>query len=128
MKYFIVRTNLYRGGDVEEILTSNGDIKYYDKTTAETIADNKTMHDWQYHYFAVEEKLLAYYRKNEKLAEQRTKYRRAKEAARQEAIDWQTDFPNHDYTWGEIAEYQTYFERLGRRYGLLREFRENLIC
>lgn len=128
MKYFIVRTDLYRGGDVEEILTSNGNIKYYDKATAEMLASNKTMHDRQYHYFAVEEKYLAYYRKNEKLAERRAKYLRAKEAARQEAIDWQADFPNHNYSWGEMAEFEAYFEKLGRRYGLLREFRDNCIC
>ena len=64
MKYFIVRTDLYRGGDVEEILTSNGNIKYYDKATAEMLASNKTMHYWQYHYFAVEEKYKAHYQES----------------------------------------------------------------
>lgn len=55
-------------------------------------------------------------------------YQEMKEKARNEAIDWQHDFPNHSYSWGEVAAWAEYFERLGRRYGLLTEFRENGIC
>ena len=55
-------------------------------------------------------------------------YETKKEMARQEAIDWQNDFCNHDYTYGELAESGYYFEKLGRKYGLLKEFRENGIC
>ena len=56
------------------------------------------------------------------------KYQKAKEKARNEAIEWQLDFCNHNYSWGELSEFQSYFENLGKRYGLLREFRENGIC
>lgn len=56
-----------------------------------------------------------------------TEYRRRKADAQYKAIEWQTDFENHTYTWGELADWQAYFERLGRRYGLLKEFRENCI-
>jgi hypothetical protein len=31
-------------------------------------------------------------------------------------------------SWGELADWQEHFEKLGRRYGLLQEFRENSIC
>jgi hypothetical protein len=31
-------------------------------------------------------------------------------------------------SWGELAYWQEYFEKLGKRYGLLTEFRENCIC
>ena len=55
-------------------------------------------------------------------------YEIKKEMARQETIDWQNDFCNHDYTYGELAEFGYYFEKLGKRYGLLKEFRENGIC
>ena len=55
-------------------------------------------------------------------------YQEMKEKVRNEAIDWQYDFPNHSYSWGEVADWAAYFERLGRRYGLLTEFRENGIC
>lgn len=57
-----------------------------------------------------------------------SKYQEMKEKVRNEAIDWQYDFPNHSYSWGEIADWADHFERLGRRYGLLTEFRENGIC
>lgn len=55
-------------------------------------------------------------------------YEIKKEMARREAIDWQNDFCNHNYSYGELAEFGYYFEKLGKRYGLLKEFRENGIC
>ena len=55
-------------------------------------------------------------------------YETKKEMARQEAIDWQNNLFNHNYSYGELAEFVYYFEKLGRRYGLLKEFRENGIC
>ena len=55
-------------------------------------------------------------------------YQKRKEQVRQEAIEWQLDFSNHNYSWGELTIWQEHFERLGRRYGLLREFHENAIC
>ena len=53
------------------------------------------------------------------------KYQIEKEKARQKAIDWQMDFCNNNYSWGELADYGGYFERLARRYGLVKEFKEN---
>lgn len=55
-------------------------------------------------------------------------YALRKADVREQAIRWSYDFCNHDYSYGELAYYQDYFEKLGRRYGLLREFRENAIC
>ena len=55
-------------------------------------------------------------------------YEAKKEIARQEAIEWQNNLFNHNYSYGELAEFGYYFEKLGRRYGLLKEFRENGIC
>lgn len=52
-------------------------------------------------------------------------YAQKKESVRQAAIDWQADFVNNDYSYGELAERFAYFERLARRYGLVGEFREN---
>lgn len=54
-----------------------------------------------------------------------TKYQIGKMRREREAIEWQHDFENHNYSWGELAEWDAYFEKLGRRYGLLTEFREN---
>lgn len=44
------------------------------------------------------------------------------------AIEWQLDYGNHNYSYGELADFCEYFRRLGKRYGLLREFHENGIC
>lgn len=57
-----------------------------------------------------------------------TNYETKKEMVKQEAIDWQNDFGNHNYSYGELCEFVMHFEKLGRRYGLLKEFRENGIC
>lgn len=54
-----------------------------------------------------------------------TQYQKQKGKVRQKAIDWQLDFNNHNYSWGELAEFQGYFERLAKRYGLIKEFKEN---
>ena len=58
----------------------------------------------------------------------KTIYATKKAVARQEAIDWQNDFGNHNYSYEEMQEAAEHFEKLGRRYGLLKEFRENGIC
>lgn len=54
-----------------------------------------------------------------------SRYQKSKEETRQFAIDWQADFSNHNYSYSELAVFQDMFFRLGRKYGLLREFREN---
>ena len=56
------------------------------------------------------------------------KYQKEKENVRNKAIEWQSDFCNQNYSYGELSMFQDYFERLGKRYGLLKEFRENCIC
>ena len=55
-------------------------------------------------------------------------YETKKEMARQEAINWRNDFCNHNYRYEELVEFEHYFEKLGKRYGLLKEFHENAIC
>lgn len=56
------------------------------------------------------------------------KYQRAKQKARDKAVEWQVNFCEQNYSFGELVAWQEYFERLGRTYGLLTEFRENGIC
>ena len=55
-------------------------------------------------------------------------YAEAKERARDQAIDWQTYVEEHCLSYGEFAYWNDRFEKLGKRYGLLKEFRENGIC
>lgn len=57
-----------------------------------------------------------------------SKYQQAKENARNKAIEWQADFDNHNYSYEWLVYYGNMFEKLGRRYGLLKEFRMNGIC
>ena len=54
-----------------------------------------------------------------------TDYQKKKESAREKAIEWQLDFNNHDYSYGKLYEFQCYFTKLAKRYGLVKEFREN---
>ena len=54
-----------------------------------------------------------------------TKYQKAKNNARNKAIAWQHDFCNHNYSYGELIEWNDYFNKLAKRYGLTEEFREN---
>ena len=52
-------------------------------------------------------------------------YAERKENARQIAIDWQLNESDYPYSYGGMAILTNYFYRLGKRYGLLREFRMN---
>ena len=58
-------------------------------------------------------------------------YQKRKEALRERAINFQQgygEFAKMNYSWGEIQKWQSYFEKQGRKYGLLTEFHENGIC
>jgi len=48
-----------------------------------------------------------------------------KEQARQYAVEWQGKFESYEYGLGELAECQDIFEKLGKRFGLTAEFKEN---
>lgn len=54
-----------------------------------------------------------------------TQYQINKEKVRQEAIQWQHDFDQHNYSYYELHIQQLRFERLARQFGLRKEFREN---
>ena len=55
-------------------------------------------------------------------------YNRVKEAARKAAIEWQLTAGDNPMSYSELAEVVERFYTLGKRYGLLKEFRENGIC
>ncbi|MBR4856331.1 MAG: hypothetical protein IKU94_06865 [Bacteroidaceae bacterium] len=54
-----------------------------------------------------------------------TAYQKGKEAAREKAIAWQYEAAEQSLSYGELAEASDYFTRLAKRFGLVREFREN---
>ena len=53
------------------------------------------------------------------------KYQKNKEKTRQEAIEWQLNFEKHNYSWGDLAIWENHFYNKARRYGLVKEFKEN---
>ena len=55
-------------------------------------------------------------------------YQEKKKKAREKAIEWQERFAEQSISYEELAIARSVFEQLGRRYGLLTEFRENGIC
>lgn len=52
-------------------------------------------------------------------------YKEKKAKIREEAIQWQIQSAERDYSYSELASVQNYFEKQGKKYGLTREFREN---
>lgn len=52
-------------------------------------------------------------------------YEEKKADVREKAINFQQAFSEYDFSYSEIIEYQDYFQKQGKRYGLLKEFREN---
>ena len=49
-------------------------------------------------------------------------------ALRDFAQQWQASFGYFSYSWSDLCDWIGFFEEYGRKYGLLREFRENGIC
>lgn len=54
-------------------------------------------------------------------------YKEKKEAARIEAINWQLNDSDYPYSHEGLIIISDYFYKIGKRFGLLREFRENAI-
>lgn len=57
-----------------------------------------------------------------------TQYQIGKKKAQAQAVSFSNTFANTNLSWADIARYEKRFQRLGKRYGLLREFRENGLC
>lgn len=53
------------------------------------------------------------------------KYQIKKYETRQEAIEWQTESNQKNFSYEELSKFNDYFYKKGKRYGLLREFKEN---
>ena len=62
---------------------------------------------------------------HEKREPYKKSYKNLQNILREFAIDWQSDFPRFTYSWGSLADWGGFFEEYGKKYGLLREFREN---
>ena len=62
-----------------------------------------------------------------KTARRRT-YQQAKANAQEFAIDAQNIISENNFSYGEIADISDTLHSLGKRFGLVREFKENCIC
>ena len=58
----------------------------------------------------------------------RKTYQQAKANARLFAIDTQNIISESNFSYGEIADISDTLHAFGRRFGLVREFKENCIC
>lgn len=57
------------------------------------------------------------------------KYQKGKARVIELAKEYQNSYiEGKQYSYGELAYWEDYFTRLGKRYGLLREFRAEGIC
>lgn len=52
-------------------------------------------------------------------------YQERKASLEDLAKDWQLHFSNFSWSWGEIAEITNYFYDMAKRFGLVKEFKEN---
>jgi hypothetical protein len=50
---------------------------------------------------------------------------KTKEQARQKAIDWQNWQSNQALSYQELSDWQGYFTKLAKKFGLKKEFKEN---
>lgn len=55
------------------------------------------------------------------------KYQMQKERVRKIAIEWQANFDKNSYSYSDLVKWQNYFSKAGKRYGLIKEFKENAI-
>lgn len=55
-------------------------------------------------------------------------YRENQDFIRTIAIEWQNNSSDYNYSYMDFAKWSDFFREYGKRYGLLKEFRENGIC
>ena len=55
------------------------------------------------------------------------KYYYMKQQYREEAINWQLESSNKNYSYGELLAYDEHFLKVAKKYGLVKEFKENAI-
>lgn len=55
-------------------------------------------------------------------------YTETKAILKEFAIEWSLFFNEYQYSYEELAFYSDFFTTYGKKYGLLREFKENAIC
>jgi ribosomal protein S24E len=97
---------------------------------------NKDIRSWKRHYVVVDKytnddgdveltvRCKTYAEEDIMKKKDKEYYQRMKRRARNTAIYWQEKFSEKSMSYEELAKAQSHFEKLGKRYGLLAEFRE----
>lgn len=95
----------------------NSKVKHEVKSTKE-LFELLTTHDYE----QIESNEIIVY---ERLFSKPGTYQEKKAALQNIAIQWQHDFIEFDYSWGDLVDWDDLFYEYGKRYGLLTEFKEN---
>ena len=103
-------------------------IKFTDGSNPYILTNESHLYKWLYNYDLEITKIYegAIFVTATEKANRKT-YQQAKEAARLFAIDVQNEISENSFSYGEIADISDILHALGRRFGLVREFRENCI-
>ena len=104
-------------------------IKFTDGSNPYILTDESQLFKWFYNYVLELNKIAegAIFVTATETTSRKT-YQEAKEAVRLFAIDAQNIISESNFSYGEIADFSDILHALGRRFGLVREFRENCIC
>lgn len=103
---------------------------YSRKSVKDYISDSEIWYGTLYGFYpqkdSIQELKQKEYFNNLKIAlKDFTPYRKKQEELRNRAIDFQMDFINNDYDCLEFANIQEDFEKQAKKYGLVKEFKEN---
>ena len=104
-------------------------IKFTDESNPYILTNATTLYKWLYNYYLELNKIdegAIFVTATETTS--RKTYQEAKRAAQEFAIDTQNIISENNFSYGEIADISDILHALGRRFGLVREFKENCIC
>ena len=104
-------------------------IKFKDGSNPYILTNESILYKWLYNYDLELNKISegAIFVAATETTNRKT-YQQSKEAARLFAIDAQNIISENNFSYGEIADISDTLQDLGRRFGLVREFKENCIC
>ena len=97
---------------------------YKDGSNPYTSASNKNLFRMICKYHLTQDG-DTFYTVTEKRKPYKKTYAALREVLRDFAVDWQLSFDRMTYYQSTLCDYADFFEEYGKKYGLLREFREN---
>lgn len=105
-------------------------IKFTDGSNPYILTNENLLYKWFYSYdlelTKIAEGAIFFVTATE--TTKRKTYQQAKANAQEFAIDTQNIISESNFSYGEIADISDTLHQLGKRLGLVREFRENCIC